>query len=250
MLPVLDRTGRLETALEPGRYAVEVAAAEPGWSGGYELLLSQVEGADDRWEPDGEPAGAGVLAEGWSQERVLRPGDRDWVELRGHGPGFFLLATRGAEADTRLAVVGERGEELLAGDNGGPLRGARLSVFLGPGRVLARVEGADRLTAGRYALSLERFEPARLAPDAVPLELDPRAPPALLLRIDRPGIYRVVAPGGTQAGPEVYTLPGMCRVEPREPGAFLLDRGDHLLRIGAPVKAGMRIFVTGPDGGR
>ena len=248
--PVLERTGRFQTALEPGRYSLEVSAAEAGGSGAYELLLSLVEGADDRWEPDGEPAGAGLLEEGRPQERVLRPGDRDWVELRGHGPGFFLLATRGAEADTRLTLIGEEGEELLADDNGGPLRAARLPLFLGPRRVLACVEGADRLTTGRYGLSLERFEPALLLPGAGPAAPGRAGPAVFRLRIERPGGYRVSVPGGPPPAVGILALPGMRGVEPRAPGEFVLERGEYLLRIG-PGKAGDGgIIVTGPEGGR
>ncbi len=247
-VPLLSRTARIETALEPGVYVLEVCAAESGRSGPYELALSVGDGADDRWEPDGSPAQAGLLPAGPAQERVLRPGDRDWVELGAAGPGFYLLSTRGAQADTRITVTGERGEDLLADDNGGPLYNARLVILLGPRRLFACIEGADRLTSGRYGVSLERFEPPVLSPGAASVEIDPRSTPAFFrLRVERDGVYRLSASAADTpaASPvlEVHSLPDLGRLESREPGAYPLARGDYLVRIPDAGQRRLRVRV-------
>jgi hypothetical protein len=240
------RSIRLETRLEPGYYIAELLAFDPDIEGAYSMSfqLTTPISAGDAFEPDGSPEQARPLAAGARVERTLAPGDQDWVELRAERPGFYALYTAGQAVDTVLTLYRDGRVQLASDDDGGPQGNAYLGLFLGTGRMLARVTGKPPLDSGPYTLVFTGLEPVQIVPGAGARELPVREAPLFLqLRILQAGRYlfrKQAARGLVQA--ELYGLPSM---KTQDTGGLVpLAVGDYLLVLKAEKGETVRFCVA------
>lgn len=224
---------RLQLTGAEGYYIVELLAIDMNVQGPYTVELSQAAAADDGYEPDPSPEQGALLAPDSRQQRVLLPGDADWVRLPDGEPGFYALYVEDSEIEVRLAVHDANQRELLA-DEGAD---AFVGLFLGVRPTYARIGAVDPRRGGAYTLALERLSPRQVYADASAQSLPASARPEVLqLRIFQAGRYLVAgrAIGAPAAAPgpslRLFSLPAMRSVQPLGEGdLYALAAGDYLL---------------------
>lgn len=247
-------TLRLERMLSEGYYIVELLAFDVNIQGPYSLALALggpagAGGTDDGFEPDDAPEQAAPLSGDTRQQRFLLPGDADWVELVGSGPGFYVLQTTGERVDTRITAFTDGSRELLADENSGEGANAFVALFLGVRRIFARIDAADPEQGGPYGLSFARVEPRTVYAEAGPQTLQVGAVPEVLqLRVFQSGRYLLAASGGPSGAGAllgVFSLPAMRAVRPGDPGGLHnLSAGDYLLLVTAAEPGLLRLCLA------
>jgi hypothetical protein len=243
---------RVERTLAEGYYIVELLAFDVNIQGQYSLSLALSGTADDSFEPDNAPEQAAVLAPDTRQERVLRPGDTDWVELAADKPGFYALYTTGDKVDTAITLFADNNRELLADEGSGGGLNAFVALFLGVRRTYARISATDPRQGGPYRLVFERVEPRQVYPDASQQTIELGSKPEVLqLRVFQSGRYLVAArnagagAGAGAPGVKVFSLPAMRLVKPSDTEALCsLSAGDYLVLISGERSGVIRLCVA------
>ena len=231
-------TARIEAVLEEGYYIAEILAYDFDIEGEYTFNITLSGQANDRFEPDNARELAQIILPGSRQERALLPGDEDWVELSFTVPGFYQLFTTGAQLDTLLQLVNERGLEITHDDDSGELTNAYVGFFLGRSRFYAKITTKNN-NSGPYSLHFAQLEPKQLFPNGTVIKLEPQAGPHYLrLRILQAGKYVLRAKGEQkQLALSIFSLPQMRAYQSDfslgATSSHLLDltSGDFLLRV-------------------
>jgi hypothetical protein len=236
---------KLTVNLTPGYYVVEVLAYDFNVNGRYSLAFDLSGRSNDTFEPDDRLEEARQILPGDRQERVLLPGDEDWVELSFTVPGFYGVYTEGLQTDTRIEVYEEGGRLITTDEDSGSAGNAYAAVFLGVRRAYARVTGKGSLDRGSYTLVFEKVEPAQVYPAPQAQIFPIRSTPTLLQpRILQAGRYlvQVLPRRGSSAAPgepgsiKLFAVPAMRELS-GESSVFALPSGDYLLVVSPPEGA-------------